>query len=192
MKRDLKKVVQETFPGIRFYGDKKTAEPMATSSGRYFYTTQTSLTSKQKELKNIVEIEIPKNSKEIGAAIELGDLSENAEYKAGKEKQENLQIHVGRIKDELERVRLFSEDDREAGKVGFGTIITLDDLVDSKEEIYTILGPWESNPSEKVISYLSPFGNAFIGQKVGSTLEFEINDRQYKFTIKDVQPAALD
>lgn len=192
MKRDLKKVVQETFPGIRFYGDKKTAEPMATSSGRYFYTTQSSLTGKQKELKNIVEIEIPKNSKEIGAAIDLGDLSENAEYKAGKEKQENLQIHVGRIKDELERVRLFSEDDREAGKVGFGTIITLEDLVDSKEEIYTILGPWESNPSEKVISYLSPFGNAFIGQKVGSSLEFEINDRQYKFTIKDVQPVTLD
>ncbi|MCK5249134.1 MAG: GreA/GreB family elongation factor, partial [Spirochaetaceae bacterium] len=64
--------------------------------------------------------------------------------------------------------------------------------VDNKEEIYTILGPWESNPSEKIISYLSPFGSAFIGHSVGSTLEFEINDRQYKFTIKDVQPASLD
>lgn len=192
MKRDLKAVVQETFPGIRFYGDKKTTEPIAATSSRYFFTTQVSLTSKQKELKNIVEVEIPKNSKEIGAAIELGDLSENAEYKAGKERQENLQIQVGKIKEELERVRLFSEDDRDPGKVGFGTIVTLYDLVDNKEEIYTILGPWESNPSEKVISYLSPFGNAFIGYKVGSTLEFEINDRQYKFTIKDVQPASLD
>jgi transcription elongation factor GreA len=191
VRRNLKAVVQKTFPGIRFYGDKKTSEPMATSSGKYFFTTQESLTGKQKELKKIVEIEIPKNSKEIGAAIELGDLSENAEYKAGKEKQENLQIQAGKIKDELERVRLFSEDDREKGKVGFATIITLDDLVDEKEEVYTILGPWESNPSEKVISYLSPFGSAFLGQKAGATLEFKINDRQYKFKIKDVQPVAL-
>ncbi len=192
LKRDLKAEVEETFPGIHFYGEKKSAEPIAASSSRYFFTIPASLTSKQKELKNIVEVEIPKNSKEIGAAIELGDLSENAEYKAGKERQENLQIQVGKIKEDLERVRLFSEDDREPGKVGFGTIITLDDLVDEKEEIYTLLGPWESNPSERIISYLSPFGNAFIGQKIGDSLEFEINDRQYKFKIKDVQPAAIN
>jgi len=191
MKRDLKIIVQETFPGIQFYGEKKTTDPIATSTSRYFFATQSSLTAKQKELKNIIDIEIPKNSKEIGAAIELGDLSENAEYKAGKERQENLQIQVGRLKDELERVRLFSEDDREKGKAGFGTTIVLHDLVDDKEEIYTLLGPWESNPSERVISYLSPFGNAFVGQKTGSTLEFEINDRLYKFKIKDIKPVAL-
>jgi len=192
LKRDLKAVVLETFPGIQFYGEKKGSEPLATSSSRYFFATQSSISAKQKELKNIVEVEIPKNSKEIGAAIELGDLSENAEYKAGKERQENLQIHVGRLKDELERVRLFSSGDQEADKAGFGTRITLEDLVDDKEEIYTLLGPWESNPSERVISYLSPFGNAFAGSKTGSTLEFEINDRQYKFKIKDIQPVAVD
>ncbi len=191
LKRDLKTVVQETFPGIHFYGEKKSTEPITTSSSRYFFATQSSFTARKKELKNIVEIEIPKNSKEIGAAIELGDLSENAEYKAGKERQENLQIQVGKLKDELERVRLFSEDDREADKAGFGTVITLEDLVDNKEEEYTLLGPWESNPSDRIISYLSPFGSAFIGQKTGSTLEFEINDRQYKFKIKDVQPVNI-
>jgi transcription elongation factor GreA len=191
LKRNLKSIVTEKFPGIHFYGEKKTTDPIATASSRYFYATQSSLTEKQKELKNIVEVEIPKNSKEIGAAIELGDLSENAEYKAGKERQENLQIQVGKLKDELERVRLFPEEDREEGKVGFGTIITLEDLVDNKEEEYTLLGPWESNPSEGVISYLSPFGNAFIGHKTGDSLEFEINDRQYKFRIKDVRPAPL-
>jgi transcription elongation factor GreA len=191
IKRDLKAVVLQTFPNIRFYGDKKAAEPMSASSSRYFFTIQSSLTAKQKELKHIVDVEIPKNSKEIGAAIEMGDLSENAEYKAGKEKQESLQIQVGKIKDELERARLFSDDDREKGKVSFGTKITLDDLVDTKEEVYTILGPWESDPSSKVISYLSPFGGAFVGHSEGETLEFAINDRQYKFSIKSVEPLAL-
>ena len=191
VKRDLKATVQETFPGIRFYGEKRSAEPVAGAPSRYFFTTQASLAAKRKELKNIVEVEIPKNSKEIGAAIELGDLSENAEYKAGKEKQEALQIQIGKIKDELERARLFSEGDRNPGKIGFGAVIVLDDLVEKKEETYTILGPWESNPSEKTISYLSPFGRAFMGRSEGDSLEFEVNDRVYKFRVKGVQAADL-
>jgi len=191
MKRDLKGVVQGAFPGIRFYGDRKKASEQPLVS-RYFFALQRSLNRKQRELKNIVEVEIPKNSKEIGAAIELGDLSENAEYKTSKERQENLQIQAGKLKDEMDRVRLFTEDDWEPDKVGFGTIVTLEDLLGKKEEVYTILGPWESDPSERVISYLSPFGSAFVGRPVGSTLEFTINDRDYKFTIKNVQTADLN
>lgn len=191
VKRNLKLAVQKAFPGIHFYGEKRAGEHHAVSSSRYFFTTQTSLSAKQKELKRIVEVEIPRNSKEIGAAIELGDLSENAEYKAGKEKQEALQIQVGRMKEELERARLFSENDRDAGKIGFGTVIVLDDLVDRKEDTYTILGPWESNPAEKTISYLSPFGSAFLGRREGDSLEFEINERTYKFRVKSVAAAEL-
>jgi len=193
LKRNLKEDVQEAFPEIRFHDDKrKSGEQVLSSASRYFFTLQSSLNRKQRELKHIVEVEIPKNSKEIGAAIALGDLSENAEYKISKERQENLQIQVGRIKDEMNRVRLFSENDWDPGRVGFGTIVRLEDLLGKREEVYTILGPWESNPSERIISYLSPFGSAFVGQSVGSTLEFTINDRDYKFTIKSVQTADLN
>ena len=187
-KLNIKEYIIEKFPDVQFYGDRKTAEVAAAVPSRYFYTTQESLTRKQKELKHIVEVEIPKNSREIGAAIELGDLSENAEYKAGKEKQEALQIQVGKLKDEIERARLFPEDDREKDKVLFGTVVTLENLAENKEETFTILGPWESNPSENIISYLSPFGNALSGHKVGDELEFEINDRKYKYRIKEVKP----
>jgi len=189
--RNLKTVMESTFPGIKFYGDRKTTEPVTASSSRYFFTTQESLEAKQRELRNIVDVEIPRNSREIGAAIELGDLSENAEYKVGKERQESLQIQVGRLKDELDRARRFPEDIREPGKAGFGTIITIDDLVDEKTEAYTILGPWESDPSQKIISYLSPFGSVFVGKSIGATLKFEINDRAYHFRIKDVQAVPL-
>ncbi|OQX29540.1 MAG: transcription elongation factor GreA [Spirochaeta sp. LUC14_002_19_P3] len=190
IKRDLKKIIQNRFPKIKLYSDKKNLETSAAAASRYFYTTEASLQAKQRELKNIIEVEIPKNSKEIGAAIELGDLSENAEYKAGKERQETLQIQAGKLKDELERARLFPEDEREADKIGFGTIITLNDLQEKKEETYTILGPWESNPSERIISYLSPFGNAFLGNSKGDTLDFTINDRNYKFKVKNVKLVA--
>ncbi|VDB00313.1 Transcription elongation factor GreA [Olavius algarvensis spirochete endosymbiont] len=192
IKRNLKGIVQEAFPEIRFHDDKKkTGVQISSSASRYFFALQSSLNRKQKELKHIVEIEIPRNSKEIGAAIKLGDLSENAEYKSSKERQENLQIQVGKMKEEMDRVRLFAENDWDPGKVGFGTIVTLEDLLGSREEVYTILGPWESNPSERIISYLSPFGRAFIGQSLGSTLEFTINDKNYKFIIKNIQTADL-
>jgi transcription elongation factor GreA len=191
VRRDLKSDVEKTFPGIQFFGDQKAAEVLTASSSRYFFTLASSLADKQKELKNIVEVEIPKNSKEIGAAIELGDLSENAEYKAGKEKQEALQIQVGKLKDELERARPFSKDDGEPGKIGFGMKIVLDDLIEKKEDVYTILGPWESDPSAKVISYLSPFGSAFIGREEGDELDFTINDRRYNYAIKNVEAIKL-
>ncbi len=191
LKRDLKDMVQNLFPDIKLYGEKQESESKITASSRYFYTTRSSLTAKQKELKHILEVEIPNNSKEIGIAIELGDLSENAEYKAGKEKQESLQLHVGRLKDEIERARLFPEKDRIAGKIGFGTVLILDDMVESREETYTILGPWESDPSAKTISYLSPFGRNLIGKSEGDFLEFVINDRNYKYSVKSVTPMTL-
>ena len=193
LKRSLKGVVQETFPGIRFHDDKeKTSEQTFSSASRYFFALESSLSRKQRELKNIVEIEIPKNSKEIGAAIALGDLSENAEYKTSKERQENLQIQVGKMKEEMNRVRLFTKNDWDPGRAGFGTIVTLENLLGKKEEVYTILGPWESNPSEGIISYLSPFGSIFVGQSVGNTLEFTINDKNYRFNIKSVQKADMN
>ncbi len=192
IKRDLKTLVRRQFPKIRLYGDKQDPEPTNVSSNRYFFTTQNSLVLKRQELNNIIEVEIPKNSKEIGAAIELGDLSENAEYKAGKEKQESLQIQAGKLKDELERARVFTEDDREEGRIGFGTMIALENLQDSKKETYTILGPWESDPSQKTISYLSPFGASFLGKCAGDTLKFQINDRDYNFTVRSVMPVKLD
>lgn len=192
IKRDLKSTIQQKFPKITFYGEKQSSEPSVLSRSRHFYALKSSLSAKKKELKQIIEVEIPKNSKEIGAAIELGDLSENAEYKAGKEHQENLQIQVGRIKDEIERARLYSAEELKEDRISFGTRITLDDLVNGKQEVYSILGPWESNPSEGIISYLSPFGHAFIGKSLGDLLEFDINNRSYRFTVKAVEMLDLD
>ena len=189
LKKEYRSLLKKLHPGIFLSGERKTKTPVSTpANANYFYSTQTMITKKHNELKNLVEVEIPKNSKEIGNAIELGDLSENAEYKAAKERQESLQIKAGKLKESLDRVRAFPKDEVSDGKVGFGTKITIEDMIDGGEQSYTILGPWESNPSEKTISYLSPFGNAFLGSKIGNLLEFDINDRHYKFTIRGINP----
>jgi transcription elongation GreA/GreB family factor len=124
----------------------------------------------------------------VGKAIELGDLRENAEYKAGKEKQESLQVAVGRLKDDLEKAKLFDKK-VDVKKVFFGTKVTLKNIDKDIEESFTLLGPWESDPSKNVISYLSPFGSELIGHKVKEKLNFQINERDYNYQIINIEAA---
>jgi len=60
-----------------------------------------------------------------------------------------------------------------------------------KNETYTILGPWESDPDNSVISYMSPFGNAVLNHREGENLKFIINERDYNYTIKSITAASF-
>jgi transcription elongation GreA/GreB family factor len=59
------------------------------------------------------------------------------------------------------------------------------------EETYTILGPWESDPDNNVISYLSPFGGSILNKRVGETFDFSINDEKLRYKVKDISLAKL-
>jgi transcription elongation GreA/GreB family factor len=61
----------------------------------------------------------------------------------------------------------------------------------NSDEEYTILGPWESDPDNNVISYMSPFGNAIMDKKVGDEAVFKINDHKYNYTIKTIKAAKI-
>lgn len=184
IKVKLKDKISKRFPGIKFYGETEAEPTVATSRG--IFCIRESLTAKQKELKHILEVEIPKNSKEIGIAIEMGDLKENAEYKAGKERQEILNATVGKLKEEIEKARIFDMDNIDASKVSFGTVVTMDNLDSGNEETYTILGPWESDPSNNIISYLSPLGAEIFNKRAEETLSFVINEREFNYKLKAI------
>lgn len=184
LKIEIKHFIVEKYPDFKFHGEKETKVV-----SRGLLVSEASFKKKQAELQHIQDVEIPANSKEIGAAIELGDLSENAEYKAGKEKQELLQIQVGRIKDDLDKAQIFKADQIDASKVSFGTVVELKNNLTGEDETYTVMGPWESDPNSRIISYLSPFGNELFNHQSGENLKFEINERQYDYTIKSISAA---
>jgi transcription elongation factor GreA len=142
---------------------------------------------KQKQLAHIMDVEVPANSKEIAFALSLGDLRENAEYKAAKEKQELLNSTVAKLKDEIERAQLFDPAAVNTNRVSFGTKVTLHNAGDGKEEEYTILGPWESDPDNNIISYLSPFGSAILNREVGEKIDFSINDEKVSYVLKQIE-----
>ncbi|HUZ17350.1 MAG TPA: transcription elongation factor GreA, partial [Spirochaetia bacterium] len=182
----LKHKIMDKYPDFKFYGEK---EAERVRGG--LYVTAPSLEKKQRELQHILDVEVPDNSKEIGAAIQLGDLSENAEYKAAKERQEMLGTTVARLKEEIDRAQIFGSEMIDASKVSFGTKVTLFNKKTGKTEEFTILGPWESDPAKNIVSYLSPFVSKLWNHKEGEELSFVINDREYEYEVKEITPAGI-
>ncbi len=186
IKINLKHKIMERFPDFRFYGQQE-AEKISMG----LLMTRQSFEEKQRELKHLIEVEIPANSKEIGVAMSKGDLRENAEYKAALEKQEMLKTTVSKLQEDLQRAQIFHEDQLDTSRVSFGTKVKLKNLKTGKQEEYTILGPWESDPSRNIISYLSPLGSALWNHRKGEELSFSINDNDFNYRIEEIQKSEL-
>jgi transcription elongation factor GreA len=186
IKMRLRNRIIDKRPSFKFYGvEEKTVVT------RGLMVTSAKYQEKQKTLQHIMEVEVPANSKEIGFALSLGDLRENAEYKAAKERQEILNATVAKLKDEIERAQLFDPSTINASRVAFGTVVSLYNETESVDEQYTILGPWESDPDNNIISYLSPFGGTVLNKRVGDRFEFQINDESLRYTVKDIAVAVI-
>ncbi len=185
-KLDIKRKISEKFPKLRFFGEE---EKLTVSRG--LIVTAAKYTEKKKLMETIMEIEVPQNQKEISFALSLGDLRENAEYKAAKEKQDELNARVGKLKNELDRARIFDTSTISTSKISFGTIVSLTNEISGEKERYTILGPWESDPAKNVISYLSPLGKKLFGHKTGERLSFAIHDRTFEYSIDSIEAAEI-
>ena len=149
-------------------------------------TLRKSLEEKKKELAYIQEVEVPRNSKDIGEALEKGDLRENSEYKAAKEKESQLAARVTELANGINEATIIERKDVNASTVSFGTKIEVLENADLVE--FTILGPWESDIENNVLSYKSPLGMALLGKKVGDVVSF--NDKKY--SIKSIEVADFE
>ena len=126
---------------------------------------------------------------QIREAREFGDLKENAEYKAAREQQHMLTLKVQTLQSEIARAVIFDPTTSTTSVVSFATVVTLTNNDSGKDEVYTILGPWESDPDNNIISYMSPFGDAILDKKVGDTAKITINDHNSDFTVKAISKA---
>jgi transcription elongation factor GreA len=183
-KLKLRSRILDKYPDFKFFGDVE-----KTVITRGLMVTAAMYEEKQRQLAHIMEVEVPANSKEIAFALSLGDLRENAEYKAAKEKQEILNTTVAKLKDEIERAQLFDPHTINTNRVSFGTKVTLLNGANGTQEEYTILGPWESAPEKRIISYLSPFGGAILNKIVGERFDFSINNEKISYTVEEITAA---
>jgi len=182
-KHNLRIIIINKHPGFKFFGDVEKKISIG------FMVTLAMYEEQKKQLAYIQEVEIPKNSKEIEDARLYGDLKENAEYKAAKEKQDNLNYQMTRLKEEIEKAQLFDPKLINASMISFGTKVVLYNETAAKHEEYTILGQWESDSNKNIISYLSPFGNAILYKKEGERFEFAINEERISYLVEKITPA---
>jgi transcription elongation GreA/GreB family factor len=130
-----------------------------------FFVTAGAIEAKRKELENILKVEIPENTKGIAVAAAEGDLTENFEYKARRDKQQLLSARAGKIQEELGKARTLNPATVDTTEVRPGTRVTLKGAKGGKT--VTLLGPWDSRPENGVYSYLSELGKALLGKTVG-------------------------
>jgi transcription elongation factor GreA len=184
-KLNLRSRIMDKHPEFKFVGEteKKVSRGLMVTSAKY--------EEKKKQLAYIMDEEVPANSREIAYALSLGDLRENAEYKAAKEKQEQLNTQVAKLKEEIERAQLFDPNSVNASKASFGTRIVLHNASKDCKEEYSILGPWESDPDHNIISYLSPFGGAILNKAVGERFEFAINNEKVSYLVEQISPVNI-
>ena len=132
------------------------------------------------ELKRLRTIERPEVIDAIEEARAHGDLSENAEYHAAKERQGQIEAMIADIEDRLSRAMVIDPTTLSGDKVVFGTTVTLLDD-DEKPVRYQIVGETEADAKNGRISYNSPLGRALIGRKVDDDIEVTVpsGDRYY-------------
>ena len=131
------------------------------------------------ELKALRE-ERPKIVEAIEEARAHGDLSENAEYHAAKERQGQVEASIGDLEDRISRANIIDPTTLSGDRVVFGATITLLDD-DDKPVRYQIVGPYEADAKVGRISYNSPLGRALIGRRVDDEVEVTVpaGDRSY-------------
>ncbi|MEZ7957834.1 MAG: GreA/GreB family elongation factor [Rubritalea sp.] len=132
-------------------------------------TSWDSIDKRKAEYKDIVDNQIPQNREEIKVAKSHGDLRENAEYHMSKDNQKVLMRRKADHEKALSNVKGTDFADIKPDSVKIGTIVTLDAA--GKNKVMTILGAWDSDPDNDVISYLSEMAQSLLGSKVGDTVD---------------------
>jgi transcription elongation factor GreA len=135
------------------------------------------------ELKKLKFEERPRLVAEIKRAMELGDLSENAEYHTAKEAQTHLERRIAEIEDKLSRVRSIDIDKIPTDKVYLFSKVLVKDLRDGEEITYTIAPPDEVDTDNDIISVKSPIGAALLGKGVGETVQIIVPAGELRYEI---------
>ena len=138
------------------------------------YVSKEGLIKLEAELKKLKFTERPRIISEIKRAMEMGDLSENAEYHAAKEAQTHLERKIAELEEKLSRARTLETDKIPDDKVYLLAKVLVIDKRDNEEIEYTIAPPEEVDIDNDVISVKSPIGAALLGKAVGDIVEIDV------------------
>jgi len=150
--------------------------------------TREGLAALKIELKDLIEKQRPAVIADIKEAREQGDLSENAEFDAAREKQGQIEDRIKQIEEIIEKSKVVSTSRTRKGSkvVTVGSTVTIEELKTGNIFEYQIVGTLEADPFQNKISNVSPFGVAIIDKKVGETA-IVLAQPKYEVKIKSIK-----
>jgi len=144
------------------------------------------------ELKILKEVERPNIVKEIDIARSHGDLKENAEYHAAKERQLFIEARIKDLSQILSQAQIIDPSTLPHNKVSFGSTVEILDIDSNKTSVYTIVGSVESDPARGLISFASPIAKALIGKVVGDEVSIALPKGQSDFEVIGIYYKPID
>lgn len=111
---------------------------------------------------------------DLAQAREKGDLSENAEYDAAREKLSDIDRQINELHQKFNNVQLISTNDLDKDEIRILSTVTIKDLGNNFEMKYTIVDPVQADPAKKLISFKSPIAKGLMGKKVGDVAEIQV------------------
>jgi len=149
--------------------------------------TREGLDRLRQELHTIITVDRPKNIKAIEEARSHGDLNENAEYHAAKERQSFLEAKINELEMAISRSEVIEISNEPADNIIFGSIVELKNLTSNQTVTYQLVGPYESNPEDGKISIVSPLAKALIGNEEGDFIKLKTPGGVQEFEILEIK-----
>ncbi len=152
-------------------------------SNKITITMREKLINEIEFLKSVRRHEVAEKIKE---ARSFGDLSENSEYDEAKNEQAKLESRISEIEDVLSKAQIIEDGNLKTDVVGVGCEVRVFDNKYKEEDVFTIVSPFEANPSENKISDESPLGLALSNNKVGDVVSVDAPEGVIKFKILSI------
>ncbi|WP_339134062.1 MAG: transcription elongation factor GreA [Candidatus Electrothrix sp. GW3-4] len=144
----------------------------------------------KEELEQLEKVERHEVVKAIESARAHGDLKENAEYHAAKERQGMIEGRIMELKDKLGRAEVIDCTKVSTNRAVFGAVVTLMDMESDDEVTYQLLGPEEADVKKGSISVLAPLGRSILGKEVGDEVVTKTPGGVREFEVVEIQPGS--
>ncbi|MBI5204727.1 MAG: transcription elongation factor GreA [Nitrospirae bacterium] len=140
----------------------------------------------KEELEKLLKVERPRNIKAIAEARAHGDLSENAEYHAAREKQSFMEGRIQELQSKLSLAEIIDTSKINQSRVAFGAKVKVLDTAADEEYFFTLVGADEADVKKGKISISSPVGRALLGKEVGDTTVIKAPARTMEYEILEI------
>ena len=140
----------------------------------------------QKEYRHLIDIDRPEVIEQLTVARAQGDLSENADYDAARNRQAEIEARIKEIENILANAKIIDANAKGGKVVSLGSTVEIKDLSDDSVATYTIVGTVEANPIKGLISNVSPLGHAIVGKRVGDECVVRVS-QEYKVLILKIE-----